>query len=83
MGESADARDGLSGLWLAPAALLNRDQPPRVNGPSTRPTNPVGHQTMDAGRWSGARKRINSGRCRQICVEVRLRAATFKSLPAA
>jgi hypothetical protein len=31
---------------------------------------------MDAGRWSGARKRINSGRCRQICVEVRFRAAT-------
>ena len=39
-GESAEARDRLSGLWLAPAALLNRGQPPRVNGPSTRPTNP-------------------------------------------
>ena len=57
-GESAEARDGLIGLWLAPAALLNQGQPPRVNGPSTRPTTPVGHQTMDAGRWSGARKRI-------------------------
>jgi hypothetical protein len=32
---------GLSGLWLAQAALLNPGQPPRVNGSSTRSTNPT------------------------------------------
>jgi hypothetical protein len=54
-GKSAEARDGLSGLWLAPATLLNRGQPPRVNGLSTRPTNPG--QSSDDGCQGGGQVR--------------------------
>jgi hypothetical protein len=77
--------DRLSGLWLAQATLLNPGQPPRVNGSSTRSTNPTLRQVTTCrstsedrhqiAAWSRGERGKGSGGATETALEGRLQAA--------